>query len=324
MCTAFHVTKGEHYFGRNLDLDRSYGESVCVMPRRFPIKFREMGEMQEHYGMIGMATVVEGVPLFYDAANEQGLSMAGLHFPGNAFYGGVVCGKDNIASFEVISWILGQCKTVSETKKLLANMNLTNQAFCEKLPPAPLHWIVCDRDASIVIEGMEDGVHIYDNPVGVLTNNPPFERQLANWEQYHALRNDNGKVVRGENLPYEEYCQGLGAVGLPGDVSSKSRFVRMAFGKKNAVFEENECSAVGQMFHLLSSVEMLKGICKTDEGTWDMTWYSTCINTTKGRYYYTTYENRQISCVDLWKENLDGNQISSFPLQNHQNVSFQN
>ncbi len=323
MCTAISWLAKDHYFGRNLDLDRSYGEAVCVMPRHFTLEFRRMGVQETHYAMIGMATVVDGIPLFYEAANEHGLAMAGLNFPGNAYYGPFQAGKDNVAPFEFIPWILGQCQTVAEAQTVLARMNLADIAFNDFLPPSPLHWMIADRHQSIVVECMRDGMHIHQNEVGVLTNNPPFEHHLANLEQYQHLRNNNENVVR-HHLPYVDYCQGLGAVGLPGDVSSKSRFVRMAFNKKNAVGPDTEAAAVGQFFHLLTSVEMVKGACKTDEGTWDVTGYSACINTDRGLYYYTTYGNRRITCVDLHRTDLEGDTVSCFPLVEHESIQYAN
>ena len=324
MCTALSLNTKEHYFGRNLDLDRSYGEEVCIMPRKYPLKFREMQDKNVHFAMIGMATAVDKIPLFYDAVNEYGLSMAGLNFPGNAYYAPIAQDKDNIASFEFIPWVLSQCKTVNEARSLLARMNLCDIAYSEQMPPSPLHWMICDTEESIIVEAMRDGMHIYDDPVGVLTNNPPFEYQLRNLENYRHLRVDNAMVAKQENLLYSDYCQGLGAVGLPGDVSSMSRFVRMAFGRENSVCAHDEASSVGQFFHLLASVQMLKGTCKTDEGTWDITAYSACMNTQRGLYYYTTYDNSRISCVNMHHADLDSCEISRFPLSAQQSIHYHN
>ncbi len=290
MCTALSLNTKDHYFGRTLDLDCSYGEEVVVMPRKFPLSFRKAGEMRDHFALIGMATVVVGVPLYYDAVNEHGLGMAGLNFPKNAFFNTVNEEKDNISPFEFIPWILGQCKTVAQARVLLDRINLSDIPFSDRLPLSPLHWMISDREESIVVEPMRDGLHIYNNEVGVMTNNPPFVGQLANLAKYSELHVDNGDPPSA--LSEEYYCQGLGAVGLPGDVSSMSRFVRIAFGRKNSVCEPDETSSVSQFFHLLSSVEMVKGVCLTDAKTWDYTVYTACANTGRGLYYYTTYGNR--------------------------------
>ncbi len=324
MCTALNLNTGCHYFGRNLDIDTSYGEEVCVMPRNFPLNFRLAGSFDNHYAMIGMATVVSNLPLLYDAANEYGLAMAGLNFPENAYYSQIKTGYDNIAPFEFIPWVLGQCRTIDEARILLSRINIADIAFSEKLPSSPLHWIISSREGSLVVESMRDGLHIYENETGVLTNNPPFEYQLSALKKYEALRTDNFEIKRDEEGNYSAYCQGLGAVGLPGDVSSMSRFARIVFGLKNSVCRDDELSSVGQFFHLLSSVEMTRGVCKTDNGTLDITLYTSCINTAQGLYYYTTYGNRRISCVDMRRTDLNGKNIARFPLSADESIHYQN
>ncbi len=320
MCTALTLNVNDFYFGRTLDLDRSYGEEVCILPRNRTIEYRTMPEMPYHYAIIGMATVVGGTPLFYDASNEHGLSMAGLNFPGNAYYGDMQSGKDNIAPFEFIPWILSQCKSLDEARILLSRINIVNIPFSPELPNSTLHWIIADKAGSVVVESMADGLHIHEDPVGVMTNNPPFEYQIFNLNNYRTLDPANGKPSFGGEHDFEEYCAGLGALGMPGDVSSMSRFVRIAFAKANSVCEQNESSAVSQFFHLLSYVEMPRGVCITREGTLDITVYTSCMNASRGLYYYTTYDNRQISCVDMHKTDLDSNKISRFPLRVEQEI----
>ncbi len=324
MCTAINFTAGNHYFGRNLDLDCSYGEEVCVIPRKFKLDFRTKESIQNHYAIIGMATVVGNVPLLYDGANECGLAMAGLNFPGNAYFAPPVENKDNITPFEFIPWVLAKCKNLNEAKALLDKINLVDISFSEQLPLSPLHWIISDKSGSVVVEQMKDGLHIYDNPTGVLTNNPPFNHHLVNLNNYRNLKNTTGENGFSKNLNLDVYCQGLGAVGLPGDVSSMSRFVRAVFAKDNAVCEKDELSAVGQFFHLLGFVEMPKGVCLTDSGHYDITVYSSCINTDLGLYYYITYNNRRINCVDMHKTDLDGDGLYRFPLILAEEIGYQN
>ncbi len=323
MCTALTLTTGEHYFGRTLDLDRSYGEEVCVMPRNFPLAFRQLGAMDTHYAMIGMATVVGDIPLFYEATNEHGLSVAGLNFPGNAHYGDLCPGKDNVAPFEFIPWLLGQCRSVAEARPLLQRIHFVAIPFSPQLPLSPLHWMVDDGVECLVVESMADGLHIYDNPAGVMTNNPPFPYHLFNLNHYRHLQVSNGGNHLSP-LKVTDYCQGLGALGLPGDVSSMSRFVRIAFGRLHSVCESDELSSVGQFFHLLSDVSMTRGICRTPEGTWDITGYTSCCNARRGRYYYTTYGNQQITCVDMRRTDLNSPHLSRFPLRKGQSIHYEN
>ena len=134
MCTAAAYHTKDHYFGRNLDLEYSYRESVTVTPRNFPLPFRCGKTLETHQAIIGMAFVVGGYPLYYDAANEKGLAMAGLNFPDNCCYNPAQEGKDNIAPFEFIPWILSQCATVKEARPLLERLNLTQERFSDQLP----------------------------------------------------------------------------------------------------------------------------------------------------------------------------------------------
>ena len=187
MCTAVSFRFGDHYFGRNLDVEGSYGEGVVITPRNFALRFRHEGTLVRHYAMIGMAKVVEDYPLYFDGTNEKGLSIAGLNFPHNAKYHAYRDGKTNIASFEVIPYILGRCGSVDEVKTLLADGNITQDSFCKDLPPAPLHWLISDNKYSIVLESTAEGTKIYEDPYGVLTNNPPFPYHLENIHQYMGL-----------------------------------------------------------------------------------------------------------------------------------------
>lgn len=324
MCTALNFSTKDHYFGRTLDLDRSYDEEVCIIPRNFPLEFRLKETITTHYAMIGMATVVNSMPLIYDATNEQGLSMAGLNFPDDAHYFEKHTEKDNITPFEFVPWILGKCKNVPQARELVSNINLVNIPFSEQIPLSPLHWIISDKNQSIVVESMKDGLHIYENPTGVMANNPPFEYQLFNLNNYRNLNIQNGDNNFAKDLELVNYCQGLGAIGLPGDVSSMSRFVRAVFVKENAFCEKDENSSVGQFFHLLSFVEKPRGICKIPSGEYAITVYTSCTNTDKGLYYYTTYSNRQINCVNMYNTDLESDKISRFPLNITEQINYHN
>ena len=139
MCTSISYKANDHYFGRNLDLEYSYNETVVITPRNYSFSFRRAASLDVHFSMIGMAFVVDGYPLYYDATNEHGLSMAGLNFPTNADYKEPADGKENNTPFEFIPWILGRCKTVDEARMLLSGLNLINESFSEELPLSPLH-----------------------------------------------------------------------------------------------------------------------------------------------------------------------------------------
>lgn len=324
MCTAISYKTKDHYFGRNLDLEYSYHETVTVTPRNYEFCFRRAGRMKNHYAMIGMAYVVDNYPLYYDATNEKGLSMAGLNFPENAYYNMEEIGMDNIAVFEFIPWVLGQCSTISEVKRLLCRLNLINISFRKELPAAALHWIISDRNTSITVESVKEGLRIYDNHIGILTNNPPFDYQMFNLNNYMSLSTKEPENNFAKELKLKAYSRGMGAMGLPGDLSSESRFVRAAFVKLNSVSGDLENESISQFFHILGSVEQQRGCVHMGEGKYDLTIYSSCCNTDKGIYYYVTYENRQITAVDMYKEDLDGCELASYELVKGQRILEQN
>lgn len=324
MCTAATYKTKDFYFGRTLDYEFSYGDEVTVTPRNFPFHFRSRGTVESHFAIIGMACVIDGCPLYYDGANEKGLAMAGLNFVGNAYYPEKTEGKDNVAQFEFIPWILSQCASVEEAKKLLERINIDNTPFSDKLPTAQLHWIISDKTQSITVESVKEGIKIYDNPVGVLTNNPPFDRQMFLLNNYMHLSPSQPENKFSDKLSLNAYSRGMGALGLPGDLSSASRFVRVAFVKMNSVSGDSEAESVSQFFHILGSVDQQRGCCDVGEGKFEITIYTSCCNTDKGIYYYTTYDNHQITAVDMNKENLDGAELVRYPLIKEEQIRVQN
>lgn len=324
MCTAISLKSIDHYFGRNLDLDCSYGESVIVTPRNYPFVFRRMPEMKTHYALIGMAANANHYPLYFEATNERGLSMAGLNFPGNAAFKEEDPQRDNITPFEFIPWILGQCQTVDQARKLIERIQLIDLAFSPEMPVAPLHWMIADSESSIVVECMKDGLHVYENPVGVMTNNPPFPVHLSVLNNYMSLSPEAPENHFSDQLDLKTYCLGMGSMGLPGDPSSMSRFVKAAFTLHNSRCGKTESSNVSQFFHVLGSVYQQRGISHVQGDRYEYTLYSSCCNTTRGIYYYTTYENNQITAIDMHKENLDASELRIFPLVMGQQFRFEN
>lgn len=324
MCTAATYKTKNFYFGRTLDYEFSYGEEITITPRNFPLNFREAGTLKTHYAMIGMAHVSDGYPLYYDAVNEKGLGMAGLNFVGNAHYGESVQGRDNVAQFEFIVWVLGQCASVKEARSLIEKLNLLKTPFNEKLPAAQLHWIVAGGGECLTVESVKEGLKIYDNPVGVLTNNPPFDMQMFALNNYMHLsvRSPENNFAEGLNL--KEYSRGMGALGLPGDLSSQSRFIRVAFTKMNSVSGDGEKESVSQFFHILNSVEQQRGCCRLGKDKYELTIYTSCCNADKGVYYYTTYDNHQITAVDMHRENLDSDKLIRYGLIEGEQIRVQN
>lgn len=324
MCTAATYKTKDFYFGRTLDYEFSYGDEIAITPRNYKLSFKHMDSIDTHFAIIGMAHVADDYPLYYDAINEKGVGMAGLNFVGNAEYQEAADGYNNVAQFEFIPWILGQCDSVDSAKKLLLNMRLVGTPFSDMYPVAKLHWIIADKDSSITVECMADGLHVYDNPVGVLTNNPPFNIQMFELNKYMHLTKKQPVNTFSDKLDLNYYSRGMGALGLPGDLSSTSRFVRVAFTKLNSISDETENQSVSQFFHILGSVEQQRGCCEVDDGKYEITLYTSCCNATRGIYYYTTYDNHRITAVDMNKENLSDNKLIRYPVINQEDVLYQN
>ncbi|MBQ3102762.1 MAG: choloylglycine hydrolase [Oscillospiraceae bacterium] len=325
MCTAVTLKTKDFYFGRTLDHELSYAEEVTVTPRNFPLSFRNAPPLTHHYAMIGMAHVVDDYPLYFDAVNEKGLAMAGLNFIGYAHYAPLSAqGQVNIAHFELLLWILAQCASVEEAEQSLAGLSVSSASFNSEIPPADLHWIIADHHCAITVEARRDGLHVLPNPVGVLTNNPPFEDQLLHLNDFMTLSAKSPRNLFAPSIDLHPYSLGMGALGLPGDLSSRSRFVRAAFTKLNSVCGTSEHESVGQFFHILDSVAQTQG-CNTDEdGHYETTLYTSCCNTDKGIYYYTTYGNRQITAVNMHREKLDDSFLVRYSLIQSQQIRDQN
>lgn len=324
MCTAITYHSGASYFGRNLDLEYSYNETVTITPRAFPLRFRRAPEIKTHYALIGMAYVKDGYPLYYDAANEHGLAMAGLDFPKSTVYREEIEGADNITPFEFIPWVLAQCKDIAEARVLLSRINLLDCSFSDELPLSPLHWIIADKQQAITVEATLSGLKTFDNPVGVLTNNPPFDFMMSYLARFRDVSPYPSENRFAPELDLPVYCAGLGAVGLPGDFSSPARFIKAAFVKLNSVSGTGEGESVSQFFHILASVALPRGAVLLHNGKHNITVYSSCLNQSAGIYYYKTYDTHRITAVDMHRENLGGAELISYPLIKEDGILFQN
>ena len=240
MCTSIAMKTNDFYFGRTMDLDYEFHTSVVIMPRNYPIAFRRFRVLRRHNAVIGMATVVDGYPLYAEAANEKGLCMAALNFPDNAAYPDEDDPRrTNVSPFELIHWVLGQCGSVEDARRLLDSTHLVNIPFSGSLPLTPLHWHIADQTCSVALENTRDGLQLYDNPVGVLTNNPAFSFQLTNLSQYMNLISGYPKNCFSDLKGIAPFGQGLGSFGLPGDYSPASRFVKSAWLLLNSVCDKD-------------------------------------------------------------------------------------
>lgn len=325
MCTSIVYSAGDGYFGRNLDLEVSFGQEVVITPRDYAFNFHKLPTMEHHYAIIGVALVKDNYPLYFDGVNEEGVGMAGLNFDGPAHFFSVKDGKDNVSPFEFIPYVLGQCKSVEEAKQLMTNLNLVNINFSDQLKLSPLHWLIADRSGkSIVVESTVTGLHVYDNPVGVLTNNPEFPQQLTNLANYQSVSPAEPANTLTPGIALNNYSRGIGSHLLPGGMDSESRFVKETFTKMHAPAGKSERENVTNYFHTLNAVDQQKGLDEVAPNTFEYTIYSDGVNLATGTLYYTTYENNQINAVAMRNANLNSSDLVSYPMLNNQAINYQN
>ena len=177
MCTGvrFSDDAGNMYFGRNLDWSVGYGEKVVLTPRGYKYNTAFLGENTANPAVIGMGIIVENTPLYFDCANENGLAIAGLNFPGYAKYADApVDGKTNVAAYEFPLWVARNFSTVEEAKKVLRDVAIVAKPINEQFPVSELHWIIGDAKESIVVEYTDKGMEIFENHVDILTNQPGY------------------------------------------------------------------------------------------------------------------------------------------------------
>lgn len=327
MCTAMTYEKNGLYFGRTLDYDFSYGDRIAITPRGYVFDFKNLrcpNANSRHLAMIGMAHMEGGYPLYYEALNEKGLAMAGLNFVGFTEYGTKTCGKYSLAPHEFIQFLLGRCEDLSAARCLLNEIRLEDRPFSEKFPAAQLHWIIADKSGCLTVESTKSGLNVYDNPIGILSNAPDFPQQMIELQRYMNLTARPPHNGFCSSLEFKPYSRGMGAIGLPGDWSSQSRFVRAAFTKLNSVCGDNGTEAVSQFFHAIGAVDCPRGACVLENGNYHMTRYTCCCDCERGIYYYTTCEDRQITAVDMRRENLDGCRVVTYEPITAEQIRYQN
>lgn len=282
MCTAISFNG---YFGRTLDYECGFGEEAVVIPRGFTFSFRHREDIVSKYAIAGMARMESAYPLFFDGMNEAGVGIAGLNFVGNAYFRKAK--KGDVAAFELIPYILSQAGSVSEAKALLEGVEIADTPFSPALATAQLHWMIADKNESLTVEACRSGLHLYESSVGVLTNNPPFPYQLMNLNNYINLTSKPAENRFSTTLCLEKTSRGMGAIGLPGDWSSSSRFVRAAFVKENAANEKS----VEHFFAIMSQVRVPKGCMILEDGEYEYTRYTSCMDFENGVYYYKGYND---------------------------------
>lgn len=309
MCTSFtsETLDKKHFLARTMDFGFELNANPVICPRHYEWKsdFEER-EYSGKYGFVGAGKYLDKY-FFADGVNEHGLSCASLYFPFEAVYNKeAIEGKRAIAPHELPLLILTEYKSIAE---LEANIN--DICLVETIVPllgvvTPLHWIVTDTTGrTVVIEPTDAVLRIKKNPIGVMANSPELEWHLKNLNNYINLtpKQVNNKQV-GDQTIYP-FGQGTGTLGLPGDFTPPSRFVRAVYFKAAITPAENEEQAVRNCWQVLSTVRIPKGIVMQSNGEYDYTQYVSAMCSESKTYYFSNYDNNRIQQVKLTDEILN-------------------
>ncbi|MHC5268702.1 choloylglycine hydrolase family protein [Enterococcus sp. LJL98] len=304
MCTSIFTKtlNGEYILSRTMDFTFPLEAAPLFIPKDYQwVSEATKESFQSEYGFIGAGRLLGTTYFVADGVNEAGLSAAELYLPGEVQYNDVSDdSKTNVAPHELILWILGNCKSVAEVEEKIGSFNLMGLAAPLLNTVTPLHWIVTDQTGRcVVIEPTELDLRVKENPVGVMTNSPNIEWHISNLRNYLNVQPKQFKPRTFGSFVAEPFSQGTGTSGLPGGYTPPERFVRAAFFKEQITPAKNESQGINNAHHILNTVRIPKGIVVTDNDLSDFSLYvgSMC-NQTK-TYYYTSYDNHQITKLVL-------------------------
>ncbi|MEO1011949.1 MAG: choloylglycine hydrolase family protein [Bacteroidota bacterium] len=291
---------------------------ILVFPRNYQFESELPAEAtgmkwRSKYGFVGINAL--GKPEVADGLNEKGLAVSVLYLPGYASYQpfDAAKAKSSIGPTQVAALLLANCESTQEVRTLLAEVRVVPvpEEAIGGIPP-PLHYMVADKDGnSIVVEYTDQQLHIYDNPVGVLTNSPSFPWHLTNLNNYVTLGINAASPVEVGDLTIKPLGAGSGMLGLPGDYTPPSRFVRATAMRNTVPHLESGERAVAEAFRILNSFDIPIGTmgAEHDPAILGDTQYTTAADTKSLRYYYRTMHNHRIRVVDLTTIDFNGKDL---------------
>ena len=327
MCTAITVQspRQETYFGRTMDFSFPLEPELYIIPKNYEWNnLPGTHRIRNRYSCIGIGQDISPV-ILADGVNEMGFAAAMLYFPGYAEYDSADSGTNSsqtpVAALELVNFLLGLCPSVSQAVPLLQGIRIVGIEDPITHTQAPLHWILADSSgACMTVEKTEDGLHLMDNPLGLLSNSPDFQWHMTNLRNYMNVRPRQSPEAVWSSVRLTPFGQGTGTLGLPGDYTPPSRFVRTAYLKSHTVIPEAAEDAVTACFHILDSVTIPKGAVITPLGTADYTQYTAFSNLSTLEYFYKTYDNSGITTARLQPGHDYGPVITSFGPVNRQAV----
>ncbi|AVK63935.1 penicillin acylase [Lactobacillus sp. CBA3606] len=322
MCTSltYQTTGGDQFLARTMDFGFELGGRPVVIPRHhhFTSVTNATG-FDAPYSFVGTGRDLNGYVLV-DGVNEFGVSAAALYFSGQAHYAAEpVDAKTNLAPHELVMWLLGNLKRAAELGDRLDELNITEAAAPLLNIVVPLHWIISDRSgATYVLEQEADGIHFMKNPVGVMTNSPDFDWHLKNLSNYVELQPESHVNRQYGDLEVKAFGPGTGALGMPGDYTSPSRFIRTVFMRTHTEAVTTDAAAVNALSHMLNSVEIPKGVKIKDDGSADYTQYRAYMSMHEPAFYMQPYNDQTITRVALTADLMNAAEPAEFPLATSQ------
>ena len=324
-CTGVKLVSqdGSIVHGRTLEFGVKVELSVAVVPRKFQFTGTTPKgpglAYKAKYGSVGMMAF--GKPALLDGFNEKGLAVGTFYFPGFAEYPTITTENQSraLSPIEFPNWILTQFATIEEVKENLSKVLIAPTTIQEWGPTAPpFHYIVFDKSGKcLVIEPIKGQLRTYDNPLGVFTNSPTFEWHMENLRNYIHLTALNAKPLQTAGLTFSSFGQGSGMLGMPGDFTPPSRFVRAAFFSITALPSPTAKECVGQLFHVLNQFDIPIGVVRAEENSVIYFDYTQCIcvrDPQSLKYYFKTADNQTIRMVNLNSFDLDAKSLKQMNL----------
>lgn len=309
-CTGISMfsANGSYFQARTIEWAGSNLNSVyVVVPRNFSqISFTPQGKngmtFKSKYGYVGLA--VQEKEFVAEGLNEAGLSAGLFYFPyfGSYQFYDEKYNATTIADLQLVSWILSQFATVDEVRTNINKVRVVSLMGGDGTSDA-IHWRVGDSSGKQIVIEIEKGVaHVYDNPIGVITNAPGFQWHLTNLSNYINLTPVNSPAKEMYEFKVNPIGHGNGFLGLPGDFTPPSRFVRAAFFKSTAPILATPRETMLQCFHILNNFDIPIGMNFPKNEIPDLpsaTQWTSVIDLTNKEVYYKTFYNNAIRKIDL-------------------------
>lgn len=326
MCTSmtYATSDGQYWLARTMDFGFELGGNPVVIPRKYNFQSVTGRSFTTKFGFVGAGAKLQDY-IVVDGVNEHGLSAATLYFSDEAHYSDQpVSGKLNLASFELVNWILGVNQSTAEVRAHLDQINVVNFALPLLKANVPLHWMIADRAGHCgVLEMQAEGIHWYDNQIGVMTNSPDFAWHRQNLGNYVQLENGGQPDRQFNGYTAKQIGPGAGALGLPGDYTSTSRFVRAAFMREYAPAVPDKV-AINTVNHLLEPFDIPRGVKLQANGKFDYTQYRGYMQMSNSTYYFQPYQSSDISAVHLTEALMNKSTVTDFPVPREQQVTALN